>query len=63
MSELEQAQQLTCPHCWEAITVLIDLSAGSQSYYEDCSVCCRPIAISFETSGGELVSLNAEASD
>jgi len=63
MSELEQARQVTCPHCWENITLWVDLSAGAQSYYEDCSVCCRPIAISFEANDGELTSLNVEASD
>jgi hypothetical protein len=63
MSDLEQACEITCPHCWETITVWIDLSAGSQSYYEDCSVCCRPIAIAYETDGGELRSVTADASD
>lgn len=32
-----------CPYCGEIIDVLIDNSAGDQEYYEDCSVCCRPI--------------------
>lgn len=61
MSELEEACEITCPHCWERITVFVDLSAGGQSYYEDCSVCCRPIAIAFETADGELASLSVEA--
>ncbi len=32
-----------CPYCGEALDVLIDSSAGEQSYYEDCAVCCAPI--------------------
>lgn len=28
--------------------MLLDLSAGSQDYIEDCEVCCRPIRITFE---------------
>ncbi len=32
-----------CPYCGEIIEVLIDESAGEQSYYEDCAVCCAPI--------------------
>jgi hypothetical protein len=36
---------VTCPYCWESIPLELDLSAGSQTYTEDCSVCCRPIVI------------------
>jgi hypothetical protein len=35
-----------CPYCGEAIEILVDGSAGSQNYFEDCQVCCRPIDIS-----------------
>jgi hypothetical protein len=34
-----------CPYCGEAIEILVDGSAGSQNYFEDCQVCCRPIDI------------------
>jgi len=34
---------IACPYCGEEFTVLIDSSAGNQSYYEDCAVCCQPI--------------------
>lgn len=63
MPDLEEAFEITCPHCWQTITIFVDLSAGSQSYYEDCSVCCRPIAVSFEAADGELVSLSADAAE
>ncbi|SEQ82175.1 Cysteine-rich CPXCG [Solimonas aquatica] len=37
---------VTCPACWEAIQLDIDLSAGEvQDYTEDCPVCCRPMAV------------------
>ena len=36
---------ITCPFCWETITILVDPSE-SQTYTEDCFVCCRPILIS-----------------
>ncbi|WP_428311024.1 CPXCG motif-containing cysteine-rich protein [Hydrocarboniphaga sp.] len=42
---LEEAD-ITCPYCWETIPLELDLSAGSQTYTEDCSVCCRPIIVS-----------------
>lgn len=37
---------VTCPYCGETIELVIDVSAGSQSYVEDCSVCCQPIEVS-----------------
>ena len=35
--------QILCPYCGETLDVLIDTSAGSQHYIEDCQVCCKPI--------------------
>ena len=35
--------QVQCPYCGEAFETLIDLSAGSATYIEDCQVCCQPI--------------------
>jgi hypothetical protein len=34
-----------CPYCGESYETVVDLSAGSQRYVEDCAVCCRPIEI------------------
>jgi hypothetical protein len=34
---------IECPYCGEPLDVRVDTSAGPQQYYEDCSVCCRPI--------------------
>jgi transcription elongation factor Elf1 len=48
-----------CPHCGERISMLLDLSAGSQSYVEDCEVCCNPIEISYQSSEGRIVSFAA----
>ncbi|MGF1461545.1 MAG: CPXCG motif-containing cysteine-rich protein [Leptolyngbyaceae cyanobacterium] len=46
--------EYVCAFCGETNTTFIDLSAGfTQSYIEDCQVCCRPnylyIAIEEET--------------
>ena len=35
--------QVHCPYCGESFETLIDLSAGSANYIEDCQVCCQPI--------------------
>ncbi len=41
---IEQTE-VTCPACWETIELTVDLSAGSQTYTEDCPVCCRPMTV------------------
>ena len=50
----------SCPYCWVRISMMLDLSAGGQSYVEDCENCCNPIDVVYEAEGGELVSFNAE---
>ncbi len=58
---LEQFLDIECPYCAEWITARLDLSAGAQSYVEDCQVCCQPIAITLLVSeAGELRELLAE---
>ena len=32
-----------CPHCWENQLKLIDPSVETQSFIEDCEVCCNPL--------------------
>ena len=54
-------KQITCPFCWEGITVLVDPSE-SQLYTEDCSVCCRPILIQTEVQG-DYVSIEVTQED
>lgn len=54
-------KQITCPFCWEGITVLVDPSE-SQLYTEDCSVCCRPILIQTEVQG-DYVSVEVTQED
>lgn len=36
---------VTCPYCYSTNTTEIDISAGSQDYYEDCQVCCAPMEL------------------
>ncbi len=50
-----------CPYCGEEISMVLDLSAGGQSYIEDCEVCCRPIEIRYAVEQDELVSFGANA--
>jgi len=40
---LAGVMEVDCPYCGERFATAIDLSAGSQSYIEDCQICCQPI--------------------
>lgn len=47
-----------CPYCGERIVIFIDGSVSTQSYVEDCQVCCRPISLDVEiVAEGEAVVL------
>ena len=50
---LEDAE-VTCPCCWETIVLELDLSAGSQTYTEDCPVCCRPMTVRLRVELGDV---------
>ena len=58
---LEQFVEDTCPYCSEAILLHLDVAAGSQSYVEDCQVCCQPMLVSVEVCDGLLKNLTVEA--
>ena len=55
---------VSCPYCGECFETLVDVSAGSASYIEDCQVCCQPIEMSLtvDDSGG-FTSLQARRGD
>ena len=44
----------SCPYCGEPIELMVDASAGSSSYIEDCQVCCRPMQVDVEVDGGQV---------
>jgi hypothetical protein len=56
-----QTRPITCPYCGEPIEMLVDCSAGTQEYVEDCSICCRPIVVRVDIDDGELVGIEARA--
>lgn len=43
-----------CPYCGEPIQLQVDVSAGSQTYVEDCQVCCQPFQVVVRVEEGEL---------
>ena len=59
--ESTQLVSVQCPYCGESIDTLIDLSAGSFRYIEDCQVCCQPIELVGEVDDdGALSELTAD---
>ena len=60
---LLQGHDATCPHCWETINLTLDLSVAEQSYIEDCSVCCRPMLVSYCAADGEIDGFSVEPAD
>lgn len=57
---LETTAEVMCPHCGESILLFLDLSVESQSYIEDCSVCCQPMTVAYSVADGELQEVSAE---
>lgn len=57
---MQEEADITCPFCWETLSILLDLSLPEQDYIEDCQVCCRPIRIRYTSADGALLSLEAE---
>ena len=56
---MTEAITIHCPYCGEGYETVVDLSAGSQRYIEDCAVCCRPIEIALNVGDdGELIDLS-----
>lgn len=53
---------VTCPHCWEQISILVDISiSGRQQFVEDCEVCCNPLDFIVEVESGEVLRSQVEA--
>ena len=62
MSQQEEVE-IGCPYCGERITLLVDGSAGTQDYIEDCQVCCRPINLSVTVDEEGVLQVEASSED
>ena len=49
-----------CPYCWESISILVDTSIPSQTYVEDCEVCCNPMEFSMRCADGILLEFEVQ---
>jgi hypothetical protein len=52
--------EISCPHCGEVFPLQIDTSQGAHAMIEDCTVCCRPIALWLECRPGAVLSVRVE---
>lgn len=49
-----------CPYCWEEISMVLDVSvSSSQTYVEDCEVCCHPIELRYTIEDGAVSDFEA----
>jgi transcription elongation factor Elf1 len=51
----------TCPHCWQTISMVLDLSVEEQEYIEDCEVCCNPVKIYYTVENDEIHTFVADS--
>lgn len=54
---------VVCPYCAEEVSVALDPGSGvTQSYVEDCPVCCRPwqVNVEYSADGGAQVTITAD---
>jgi Cysteine-rich CPXCG len=61
-SALETEVEVECPYCGEVVAITLDVSGGAtQSYVEDCQVCCRPwqVHVRLDTDGAVEVRVEA----
>jgi len=49
----------TCPYCWEEISMVLDTSVTTQTYVEDCEVCCNPIEIRYAIEDDAILDFTA----
>jgi hypothetical protein len=62
VSDLEEVF-IRCPYCGETIQIVLDISSGSQEYYQDCSVCCVPIFFEITLSAKGYLNIVAKRED
>ncbi|MEE2803251.1 MAG: CPXCG motif-containing cysteine-rich protein [Pseudomonadota bacterium] len=62
---MEQIEEwIDCPYCGQNYLTLVDPSAGSAQYIEDCMVCCQPIVFHLQVGmDDQIISLVTRRDD
>ena len=55
--DLLQTVNIHCPCCGEPLDIIIDCSAGSREYVEDCQVCCQPMLLALTMHDNAVASI------
>lgn len=55
---MNDAVDLSCPHCGESFSLALDVSEGSAEFTVDCEVCCRPMKVTVRITDGEIEGLD-----
>ena len=55
--------EIACPYCGETIEIVVDCSVESQSYIEDCQVCCRPMDMTVTVDDSGRAHVHARSQD
>ena len=56
--------EVDCPYCGEPLELSVDESGGAtQTYVEDCAVCCQPMEVLVEIGGEDDVSVSVRRFD
>jgi len=50
----------SCPYCWEEISMVLDISVKTQTYVEDCEVCCNPIQVRYSVEDDAITDFEAK---
>lgn len=54
---------IMCPYCGELQSIDVDTSAGDQTYWQDCQVCCCPMLCELMVHGDEQFDLSVRRED
>ena len=55
--------EVSCPYCGEPLALAVDETGGrTQSYVEDCAVCCRPWTVTVHVGADGEVSFDVQRS-
>ncbi len=57
---MDETVTIQCPFCGQEFELMIDATISSQRFVADCEICCRPLQVTAECEGGDLVSLNVD---
>ena len=55
--------EIMCPYCGEFQQTDVDISAGSQDYWQDCQVCCCPILFELSVDASHQFRVNVRRDD